>query len=155
MTKILFIALFVISTNIILFAQNNMDDLKQQLMQTDRDFSEMSKSIGMIKSFLFYADDNAVFLRKDHRPIEGIKNIKAYYSFPDTGFTVTWEPLFASASESGDMGYTYGIATYLSKDEKGNPETGYGTYVTIWRKQKDGSWKYVLDTGNPGLEPKK
>ena len=26
-----------------------------------------------------------------------------------------------------------------------------GTYVTIWQKQTDGSWKFVLDTGTQGL----
>jgi len=155
MTKKLFILLFLIFSEFSTFSQSGNKDLEQKLMQTDRDFSEMSKSVGMIKSFLFYAADDAVFLRKDHRPIEGIKNIKSYYNFPDTGFTITWEPVFASVSESGDLGYTYGIATYYSKDENGNPETGYGTYVTIWKKQNDGSWKYVLDTGNSGLEPKK
>jgi hypothetical protein len=35
-----------------------------------------------------------------------------------------------------DMGYTYGV-----QDEK--PGIGFkGTYVTIWRKQKGGSWKF-------------
>jgi hypothetical protein len=30
-----------------------------------------------------------------------------------------------------------------------------GTYVSIWKKDENGNWKWVLDTGNPGLEPKK
>jgi ketosteroid isomerase-like protein len=34
---------------------------------------------------------------------------------------------------------------------KDSASTSKGTYVTIWRKQKDGKWKFVLDTGNQGV----
>jgi ketosteroid isomerase-like protein len=46
---------------------------------------------------------------------------------------------------SGDLGYTYELFTVTAKDT-----TMQGTYVSIWKKQKDGNWKFVLDTGNPG-----
>jgi len=26
-----------------------------------------------------------------------------------------------------------------------------GTYITIWQKQANGNWKFVLDTGTQGL----
>jgi len=29
----------------------------------------------------------------------------------------------------------------------------YGVYVSIWKKQKDGSWKYILDGGNTTPKP--
>jgi hypothetical protein len=28
-----------------------------------------------------------------------------------------------------------------------------GTYCTVWKKDKDKKWKFVLDTGNEGLKP--
>jgi hypothetical protein len=27
----------------------------------------------------------------------------------------------------------------------------YGTYVNVWERQGDGSWKYMLNSGNEGL----
>jgi ketosteroid isomerase-like protein len=27
----------------------------------------------------------------------------------------------------------------------------YGTYISIWKKQSDGNWKFVLDSGNEGV----
>jgi ketosteroid isomerase-like protein len=30
----------------------------------------------------------------------------------------------------------------------GQPTTETGKYVTVWKKQKDGSWKVALDMGN-------
>ena len=34
---------------------------------------------------------------------------------------------------------------------EGEEVTREGTYVTIWKKDADGNWKFVLDTGNQGL----
>jgi hypothetical protein len=43
------------------------------------------------------------------------------------------------------LGYTYGnyqlkMDTLIEK----------GTYVSIWKKDENGHWKYVLDSGNQG-----
>ena len=50
--------------------------------------------------------------------------------------------------QSGDIGYTYGIHT---NTEKATGKITKGTYITIWQKQSDGKWKFVLDTGTQGL----
>jgi ketosteroid isomerase-like protein len=54
---------------------------------------------------------------------------------------------------SGDIGYTYG--TYKITDRYTDSIIGVGKYATIWQKQKDGKWKAILDTGNPGLGEEK
>ena len=33
-------------------------------------------------------------------------------------------------------------------DAEGKQEKTYGHYISIWKKQPDGSWKFVFDTGN-------
>ena len=47
---------------------------------------------------------------------------------------------------SGDMGFTTGPweAKGDINDEK---PSGYGHFVTVWKKQADGSWKFVVDLG--------
>ena len=50
----------------------------------------------------------------------------------DTTFILTWEPLFEKISESGDLGYTYGLHT---NTDKITGEITKGTYITIWQKQ--------------------
>jgi ketosteroid isomerase-like protein len=52
------------------------------------------------------------------------------------------------------MGYTYGIYTVEMDSPEGTVVTKEGTYATIWKKDKDGNWKFVLDTGNQGLGKK-
>lgn len=60
---------------------------------------------------------------------------------------VTWQPLLAEASSSGDLGYSVGKAEWTKSDAQGTRVVATGKYITIWRKQKDGSWKVVFDSG--------
>ena len=61
---------------------------------------------------------------------------------------LTWEPIQGDASESGDLGYTLGRWTMTQPDSTGGTSTRMGYYITIWKKQLDGRWKFVLDGGN-------
>lgn len=122
---------------------------KEVLMQADRAFSRLSKEKGMVTAFLHYMDSNAVLLRPNLYPIAGADAQRFLKSTTDTGFTLTWEPQAADLAQSGDLGYTYGLYNFSSRDT-----SFQGTYVSIWKRQADGSWKYVLDTGNAGVGKK-
>jgi ketosteroid isomerase-like protein len=117
-----------------------------EMQQTDVDFSNFSKEKGIRKAFLEYMEDDGVLLRPDHLPIIGADAIEFLSSMNDSLIELTWEPHGGDVSETGDMGYTYGV--YTLKDSENFSK---GTYVTIWRKQKDETWKFVLDTGNQGI----
>jgi ketosteroid isomerase-like protein len=67
----------------------------------------------------------------------------------DTSFIMTWEPSGGNVAKSGDLGYTYGV---YSLKPKNKDTVFYGTYVSVWKKQEDGKWKFVLETGNEGIE---
>ena len=70
------------------------------------------------------------------------------------GTTLTWTPVKAEMASSGDMGYTYGNYIYTAKNKDGKLTTSYGKYTSIWKKQKDGQWKVVVDMGNASPDPK-
>jgi len=67
--------------------------------------------------------------------------------------SLTWAPVKAEMAGSGDMGYTYGNYVLRSKDKGGKIVARYGKYTSIWKKQKDGSWKVALDMGNSSPGP--
>ena len=67
---------------------------------------------------------------------------------------LTWSPVGTDISAGGDLGYTYGNYEFHSKDKDGKPIVEHGKYTSIWKKQKDRSWKVVLDMGNASPEPK-
>ncbi|MBN3035118.1 MAG: DUF4440 domain-containing protein [Bacteroidales bacterium] len=126
--------------------------IRSELLHADRDFSRLSEEMGMMAAFLEFADSSAVLLRPNRYPVEGIHAVRELLSASHGGgFTLTWEPLQAHAASSGDMGYTYGIYSVRYSLPDGAPAEDRGTYVTIWKRDPSGKWKYVLDTGNEGL----
>jgi ketosteroid isomerase-like protein len=121
---------------------------RAKLLKTDQSFSKYSEIHGIENAFLEYLAEDAVLLQANTHPIKGLDNIrKIYKAFDGTHIQLTWEPMDAVVSESGDLGYTYGIYT---QTENGTG-TKKGTYVSIWRIDNDDRWKLVLDTGNEGL----
>ena len=121
---------------------------RNALMDADRAFSKMSEEKGMKNAFIEYIDSNGVLLRPGHMPIVGANAIDYLIQLNDSGYSLRWEPHKAVIAKSGELGYTYGVYALHpgSKDT-----TLYGTYTSIWKKQNDGKWKFVLDTGNEGL----
>lgn len=126
-------------------AQEAMDEM----VYTDKAFSEASAKEGMKKAFLAYVADDAVLLRPGYLPIVDGDVIKFLNAQEDTSFTMTWEPQGADIAAANDMGYTYGVYTVKAKDT-----ILKGTYLSIWKKEEDGKWKFVLDTGNSGVGEK-
>ena len=69
------------------------------------------------------------------------------------GFSIKWTPVRASVSRSGDLGYTSGVYHFSFRDAKRKTIHDVGKYVTVWKKQSDGSWKVMLDIFNSDLPP--
>jgi ketosteroid isomerase-like protein len=121
---------------------------KQKMIEADKAFSAMSVEKGMKNAFLEYIDSNGVLLKPNRYPIIGADAIDYLIQMDDSSYTLEWQPKFGAVAASGELGYTYGL--YALKP-KAKDTTIYGTYISIWKKQSDGSWKFVLDSGNEGL----
>ncbi len=107
----------------------------------------MCREVGMKKAFLQYIDDEGTLLRPNHLPIVGAEAINYISFLSDTSYTLSWKPVHAEIASSEDLGYTYGTFKLQLPDT-----TLTGTYVNIWKKEKDGEWKFVLNSDNPGTE---
>ena len=71
--------------------------------------------------------------------VEGAEAIRGLMSELLATTKVEWAPI--ASAVRGDIGYTVGKATFTGK------ESWRSTYVTIWKKQPDGAWKVLFDTG--------
>lgn len=131
--------------------KRDREELRQELMNVDRAFSELSQEKGINKAFLEYIDDSVVLLRPNRLPVLGKEKVEENYSQADTNISLTWTPLYADVALSGDLGYTYGLYRYVIYLPEGDSETMEGSYASVWKKGADGNWKFVLDTGNSGL----
>jgi ketosteroid isomerase-like protein len=121
---------------------------RAELLKTDKEFSAMSGEKGMKNAFLEYIDSNGVLLRPNVLPVAGADAVDYLIATNDTGYTMTWQPKNAAVAESGDLGYTYGTYAFIPKNKD---TTLFGTYVSIWKKNAAGKWKFVLDSGNEGI----
>lgn len=126
--------------------EDSIEELKATIMKAEKDFEKMAADKSIAEAFWFYAAPDAVIKRQNDTLIKGRDNIKQYYSsdFYKTA-TVKWTPDFIDVSEDGDMAYTFGKYLWRSIDSAGSANEFAGVFHTVWKKQDDGSWKYVWD----------
>jgi ketosteroid isomerase-like protein len=126
----------------------------ETLEQLEAEFMKAAAQKGSQGYMSYYADD-AVEVPNGAPLIQGKSEIAKGMGFlDDKNNSLLWMPLGADISSSGDLGYTYGTFEFHSKDNDGKPVVQHGKYTSIWKRQKDGSWKVVLDMGNASPEPK-
>jgi ketosteroid isomerase-like protein len=127
-------------------ADNSTDDWKKQVTDAEHSFAVMAVEKGIAAAFEFYADTNAVIKRGNDSLIFGKEGIRDFYSADYYRTTsLQWEPDFVEVAASGDLAYTYGRYVLQSKDSTGKISEKTGVFHTVWKKQADGSWKYVWD----------
>ncbi len=142
---ILIAALFMVSCS-----KKSAVSSVDELLEIEKAFSDLSLEKGMAEAFKFYADEEVVLLRDNNYPIKGsVQLAKELDETDDSGFNLSWEVLDARIARSGDLGYTYGI--YTMKSTTGEFPESKGSYVTIWKKNQEGEWRFVMDTGQEGL----
>lgn len=114
---------------------------RHALVEMEHAFAKAAATKGTRDAFLeFLADDGVVF---QPGPVNG----KKFWSErqPVKGL-LSWQPAFADVSRAGDLGYTTGPWEYRPNGPEDQP-VAFGQYFTIWKKQRDGAWKAVLDRG--------
>lgn len=129
-------------------------DNTNTLRRLEAEFMKAAEEHGSTGYMSYYADDS-VELPNGGPIIQGKLNIAKGMGFLDQKDNhLTWSPVGADISSSGDLGYTYGAFEFQSKNKAGKITVERGKYTSIWKKQSDGSWKVVLDMGNASPEAK-
>jgi len=129
-------------------ARNSKED--DALLKTDIEFAKASVATSAAEAFALYLADDAMQMPAGGNPVVGKKAILAEMG---SGYVLSWEPKKAEVAKSGDLGWTWGTYELHTKDAEGKPIVRYGKYVNVWRKQKDGTWKVILDMGNASPAP--
>lgn len=126
-------------------------DLKSELVNlvnSELAFSKESLDKGMHAAFLAFLAERSIVFRP--QPVDG----RSFYSDGADSVELSWYPVFADISRTSDLGYTTG--PYQARSIRVGQPVQHGYYVSLWGKQKDGSWKVVVDIGteNPAPEIK-
>lgn len=125
-------------------------DLKA-MVETERAFARMAAEKGTREAFASFIADDGILFRPG--PVVGKKWLAENPLPASTAHPLlAWQPIFAFVSSAGDLGYTTGPWQY-KKDIKDDKAAAFGNFMTVWRKQADGSWKFALDLGISNPEP--
>ena len=121
------------------------------MVDTERAFARMSQEQGIRSSFMaFIADDGILF-----RPtaVKGKQWMTAHPLPPSAKHPLlSWYPAIAGVARAGDMGYTTGPWEYKADVHDALP-AAWGNFLTVWKKQANGEWKFVIDLGISNPQP--
>ena len=95
------------------------------------------------KAFAAFLAEEAIFM-SGGRATRGAKQVverwKGFFDGPQAPFS--WEPEFVEVLDSGTLAMSSGPV----RDPSGKR---IGTFNSVWRREKSGQWKIVLDNGCP------
>lgn len=126
------------------FAQSLQSDL-DAMVASERAFAKLGEEKGVKESFLAYIADDGIIFRPT--PVKGKEILAAR---PNPPIQLAWRPSYAEIARSGDMGWTTGPS---ERKSQGSDEVFHGHFLTVWKKQADGNWRWMIDTGIPHDKP--
>jgi ketosteroid isomerase-like protein len=128
-------------------------DAARQVRQADSAFALAADLQGTGVAFATYvAPQGVVFFGSEI--VAGTDAVRALYDEQQrTGGTLNWRPVYADAVDSGDLGLTVGEYVFTGRGANGSVVQRFGKYLTIWKKQPGGEWRFVVDGGNVSPTP--
>lgn len=125
----------------------SVDSIKQAIRGDEAKWNQQFKSKDTEALVDHYADD-AFFYATGEAPANGSTAIRQIYAnaSTDPAFEVHFQSDKMDVAGSGDLAYSRGKFDEKYTDKKtGKVMTGSGSYITVYKKQADGSWKAVED----------
>ena len=114
-----------------------------RMRETERNFARASVMIGRNAAFAeFFADESLIFT--DRWQKNGRQYSKEHKPVP---YVLKWEPEYMDIAASRDFGVSTG-PWELQEYRPGTKPVAMGYFLTVWKKQQDGTWKVILDGGS-------
>jgi ketosteroid isomerase-like protein len=124
------------------FAQAaDLQAILDTLVKAEQAFARTAAEKGTRAAFLTCLAEDAVVFQPG--PVRGRE---VWEKAPATSpTTLLWRPVHAEVARSGHLGWTTG--PWEMKQRDSGAVTGHGTFLSVWKKQADGSWKVAVDLG--------
>ena len=123
------------------------------LLQADRALAAQSHAIGFVAAYSKAMAPDARKLDGDAPAAIGRDAIMAIMAKYPADLTLDWTPQEAVVADSGELGFTWGHFTATHHDKQGKLVTEHGKYLDVWRRQKDGTWRWIADIGTGDPSP--
>lgn len=122
---------------------------EEEMMAADRAFAAMAQHKGVPVAFAAYAAEDVRMFPAGDQPYAGRDQLIAAFADWPEGARLDWTPQEAVAAPGGKFGFTWGRYVFTAP----TGAEGHGKYVSVWRKEKNGGWKFVADIGNSNPAP--
>ncbi len=130
-------------------ANPSKDKLKAEVAAMEDAFCAMGREKGLLAAFEHFAAPDVAFVDTDPRRFRGLAAVRQRLGPDKPGVTLTWSAMFTDVSDDGTLGYNWGRYEWRGPGADGQPVVRTGFFLTIWKRQPDGTWRYVMDNGAP------
>ena len=129
--------------------------VEQQLKAIEAGWEKDYQARDVDKAVAHYANDAALANPGMALASDEVSRKMAITQFlSDPSIKVTFASDRVGVAQWGEMAYTRGHYAIETTDPKTKqPKTETGSYLTVWKKQADGSWKAIEDFVTPGAPP--
>jgi ketosteroid isomerase-like protein len=118
----------------------SMDDARS-LAAAETDFAAHSVREDMRAAFIANFADDGVLVRN------GWINAREYLSpRPVPPIVLDWRPVYTEVAASGDLGLSTGPWKLTGRADA-NAAPAYGQFVSIWKRERGGPWRVLVDLG--------
>jgi uncharacterized protein (TIGR02246 family) len=159
MTKKYFLSFLALVFSFVVFmsscVKTNMNTQEadvRSIRELERMAREAAETKDLDRYVSFYADD-AVLFWPGAPMVTGRAAIREFMQFflAMPAFSLSFETAKVEVSRAGDLAFSYGTNKVTLVDPNGKRMKDRGKYLTVYRKQPDGTWKVVADIGNSDL----
>jgi ketosteroid isomerase-like protein len=115
-----------------------------QMIESERAFAARALVVGWKQAFLEYFSPGAIGFEGGQAGPAREQLAKS--PDPPKDLQLIWEPRYGDISGNGELGYLTGpVQNIRASREGGKPR--HSNYASIWKRQRDGSFKVVMDVG--------
>jgi ketosteroid isomerase-like protein len=123
-----------------------------QMVEAERAFAARALVVGWKAAFLEYFAESAIGF--DSGNVGLARDQVGAKPDPPKDHRLIWEPRYGDVAASGELGYLTGpVRSIQPSRDNGRPR--HSTYASIWKRERNGSFKVVMDVGvnTPGAVP--
>ncbi len=117
-------------------------DPTDPIFKVERDFAAFTHDHGYTKGFFTYSAPGAIDFEPQATPVHDqlAAALAQDDSEKDAPSKLIWWPYRASIASSGDLAWDMGPWRIDGSDKA-------GWFMTVWQKQADGTWRWIIDGG--------
>ena len=121
------------------------------MLAADSLFAERASSLGAGVAARDAISEDGVLLTTTQLVVGPVATSDYFTSLPS--FSISWAPRDARVAASGDLGFTVGDAVVTSLGPTGAASQSFTKYLTVWRKDLDGTWRVLVTGANDRPSP--